>query len=59
MTGGRPVDSTSVVVLQIVRNTFSYGQVGYASAMSWVLFAGILLVTLVQLRLQRRWVTYA
>ena len=59
MTGGGPVDSTSVVVLQIVRNAFSYGQVGYASAMSWVLFAGILLVTLVQLRLQRRWVTYA
>ncbi len=59
MTGGGPVDATSVVVLQIVRNAFSYGQVGYASAMSWVLFAAILLVTLVQLRLQRRWVTYA
>jgi len=59
MTGGGPVDATSVVVLQIVRNAFSYGQVGYASAMSWALFAAILLVTLVQLRLQRRWVTYA
>ena len=59
MTGGGPVDSTSVIVLQIVQNAFSYGRVGYASAMSWVLFAGILAITLIQLRLQRRWVTYA
>jgi multiple sugar transport system permease protein len=59
MTGGGPVDSTSVIVLQIVQNAFSYGRVGYASAMSWVLFAAILLITAVQLRLQRRWVTYA
>jgi multiple sugar transport system permease protein len=59
MTGGGPVDSTSVIVLQIVQNAFSYGRVGYASAMSWVLFGAILLITVVQLQLQRRWVTYA
>lgn len=59
MTGGGPVDSSTVIVLQIVQNAFSYGRVGYASAMSWVLFAAILLITMVQLRLQRRWVTYA
>jgi len=59
MTGGGPVDSTSVIVVQIVKYAFSYGQVGYASAMSWVLFAGIFVITLLQLRLQRRWVTYA
>ncbi len=59
MTGGGPVDSTSVIVLQIVQNAFSYGRVGYASAMSWVLFGAILAITVIQLRLQRRWVTYA
>jgi multiple sugar transport system permease protein len=32
---------------------------GYASAASWVLFVIILSITLVQFRLQRRWVTYA
>jgi multiple sugar transport system permease protein len=31
---------------------------GEASAMSWVLFAIILAFTIVQLRLQRRWVHY-
>jgi multiple sugar transport system permease protein len=59
MTGGGPAGATSVVVEQIVKNAFSYGQMGYASAMSWVLFAVILAITLVQFRLQRRWVNYA
>jgi multiple sugar transport system permease protein len=57
MTGGGPAGASSVVVEQIVRNAFSYNKVGYASAMSWVLFAVILVVTLIQFRLQRRWVT--
>lgn len=59
MTGGGPVDATTVVVVQVVKNAFSYGQVGYAAAMSWLLFAAILLITLVQLQIQRRWVIYA
>ena len=59
MTEGGPAGASSVVVTEIVRNAFSYGQFGYAAAMSWVLFAAILIVTLLQFRLQRRWVTYA
>jgi multiple sugar transport system permease protein len=58
MTGGGPGDATSVVVEQIVKYAFSYGRVGYASAMSIVLFAIVMLVTIVQVRLQKRWVHY-
>ncbi len=58
MTNGGPAGASSVVVEQIVRHAFKYNQMGYASAMSWVLFAVILAVTIVQFRLQRRWVTY-
>lgn len=58
MTGGGPGGASTVVVEQIVRYAFSYGRIGYASAMSIVLFGVILLVTAVQLRLQRRWVHY-
>jgi multiple sugar transport system permease protein len=58
MTGGGPVNSSSVVVQQIVQNAFSYSRMGYAAAMSWVLFAIILVITVVQLRLQKRWVHY-
>ncbi|MBI2776246.1 MAG: sugar ABC transporter permease [Chloroflexi bacterium] len=58
MTDGGPAGASSVVVEQIVRQAFSYNQMGYASAMSWVLFAVILAVTVAQFRLQRRWVNY-
>jgi multiple sugar transport system permease protein len=58
MTGGGPAGASSVVVEQIVRHAFRYNQMGYASAMSWILFAAILLVTVIQFRLQRRWVNY-
>ena len=58
MTGGGPAGSSTVVVEQIVKNTFNYGRAGYASAQSMVLFVIILVVTAVQLRLQKRWVFY-
>ncbi|WP_214110161.1 carbohydrate ABC transporter permease [Acrocarpospora catenulata] len=58
MTGGGPAGSTQVVVEQIYNLTFRYGRAGAASALSWLLFAVVLLVTLVQIRAQRRWVNY-
>jgi multiple sugar transport system permease protein len=59
MTGGGPAGSTTVVVQQVVQNAFDYGRMGYAAAMSWVLFAIIFVVTIAQFRLQKRWVHYA
>lgn len=47
-----------VVVTEVVKNAFSYNRMGYASAMSWVLFALIFVITFIQLRLQKRWVYY-
>lgn len=47
-----------VVVTEVVKNAFSYNRMGYASAMSWVLFIFIFIITFVQLRLQNRWVHY-
>lgn len=58
MTKGGPAGATSVVVSQIVTNAFSYGQMGYAAAMSWLFFMLLLVITIIQFRLQRRWVTY-
>jgi multiple sugar transport system permease protein len=58
MTQGGPAGSTSVVMERIVKNAFSFGRMGYAAAMSWVLFAIILVITMAQFRLQRRWVNY-
>jgi multiple sugar transport system permease protein len=58
MTEGGPEGSTSVILYNIVANSFDYGRMGYASAMSLALFAIILAITLIQLRLQKRWVHY-
>jgi multiple sugar transport system permease protein len=54
MTGGGPAGATSVMVEQIYKNAFSYYKMGYASAISWVLFALIFVVTLAQNVAQRR-----
>lgn len=58
LTEGGPLGSTTVVVERIVTNAFSFGRMGYAAAMSWVLFAFIFGVTLLQTQLQNRWVHY-
>jgi multiple sugar transport system permease protein len=55
MTEGGPAGATSVLVERVVRHAFSYGEMGYAAAISWVLFALVFAVTLAQLLLQRRW----
>ena len=55
MTGGGPAGATTVLVERIVRNAFSFSRMGYASAMSWVLFALIFASTFTLSRLQRRW----
>lgn len=59
MTGGGPEGSSQVVVGRIYDLTFRYGRAGEASALSWILFAVILVITAVQLRGQKRWVTHA
>jgi multiple sugar transport system permease protein len=58
MTGGGPNNSSQVVVQQVYDLTFRYGQAGMASALSWLLFFVILVVTLIQFYGQRRWVNY-
>ena len=59
MTDGGPAGSSTVVMLQIYDMTFRYGEAGKASALSWLLFICILVVTVVQVRGQKRWVHYA
>jgi multiple sugar transport system permease protein len=59
MTGGGPDDASQVVVGRIYDLTFRYGRAGEASALSWLLFALILLITALQIRGQKRWVHHA
>jgi multiple sugar transport system permease protein len=58
MTGGGPVDSTLFYVYYLFNNAFRYFRMGYASAMAWILFLVILVLTLIQIKLAPKWVHY-
>ncbi|WP_233434648.1 carbohydrate ABC transporter permease [Nocardia yamanashiensis] len=56
LTGGNggPETGTYVLGIMLFQNAFRFYEVGYASALAWVIFAILLLLTLIQLRLSRR-----
>src|SRR5439155_366305 len=54
MTQGGPANSTLSVVLLMYEEGFRWWNMGYGAAVAFVLFAIILLLTLVQLRLRAR-----
>jgi multiple sugar transport system permease protein len=60
MTGGQggPADSTLVMVLYIYQQAFKFHNMGYASAIAWVLFIIILLFTMLQFKISGGWVHY-
>jgi len=58
MTGGGPLYSTLTLVLYIYNIAFRNFEMGYASALAYVLFFILLGLTLIQFRLQKRWVHY-
>ena len=54
MTEGGPMDSTNVLVYAIYKNAFEYFNAGKASAIAYVLFFIILLLTLIQWNLRKK-----
>ena len=59
LTQGGPENATLTIVLYLYRVAFQEIDVGYSAALSMVLFAVILVITLIQWKLQYRWVHYA
>lgn len=56
---GGPAYSRYVMALHIYNSAFRYSEMGYASALSWIFLALILVLTLAQFAFQKRWVFYA
>ncbi|MGW5222861.1 carbohydrate ABC transporter permease [Nocardia sp. NPDC004085] len=56
LTGGNggPETGTYLLGIMLFQNAFGFYEVGYASALAWVIFAILFLLTLVQLRMARR-----
>lgn len=54
MTGGGPMQATNVVANYMYQTAFQNLRMGRASAMAWILFVIILILTLIQLRIFRK-----
>jgi multiple sugar transport system permease protein len=55
LTQGGPAGSTSMMAYYIYITAFNFYKFGYASAMAWILFLILLVITLIQWRQQKKW----
>lgn len=55
---GLAMEATQSMVLYFFRNAFSYSKKGYASALAVFLFVIIMLITVIQMKIQKKWVNY-
>lgn len=58
MTNGGPGRATNVLVYHIYNTAFINYEFGYASAISMVLFAIVLTITVIQFKTEKKWVSY-
>lgn len=58
MKSGAGDSAALFYVIYLFRQAFEFLNIGYASAMAWLLFVITLILTLIQLRLSKRWVYY-
>ncbi|GAP12858.1 ABC-type sugar transport system, permease component [Longilinea arvoryzae] len=56
MTGGGPGHATTVIGYYIWQQAFKYLHMGYGAALAYVVFIAILILTLIQWVLRKRWV---
>ena len=58
LTKGGPLGSTYFFAMYIYDNAFKYFDMGYAAAMSWIMFGIVLLLSLLVMRSSAVWVHY-
>lgn len=58
MTGGEPRDLTRFYVLNIYNQAFDYYEMGYASALAWILLVMVLLLTMLVMKGSSKFVYY-
>lgn len=58
MTQGGPDDSTHFYALYLFNRAWRYLDMGYASAMAWILFVIVMALTILIFRTHHRWVHY-
>src|SRR5690554_6782018 len=59
MTNGGPGRATNVLVIHTYNTAFRQFRFGYSSAIAMVLFALVMVITIIQFYMERRWVEYS
>jgi multiple sugar transport system permease protein len=58
MTSGGPANATLFYILYIYRHAFQFFQMGYAAALSLILFVIVMMLTVVVMKTSDKWVQY-
>lgn len=58
LTGGGPGLSTTVLVYYVFQQAFSFNNIGYGSTLALMLLTFVMLLTILQWQLRRKWVFY-
>lgn len=58
LTQGGPANATNTLVMYVYQAGFRFFRMGYASAIAYALFTIVLIFTVIQNRLSKRWVHY-
>jgi multiple sugar transport system permease protein len=58
LTGGGPQESTLFLALYLFFRAWRFLDMGYASALAWIMFALVALITWAVFRTHKRWVHY-
>jgi multiple sugar transport system permease protein len=58
LTGGGPANSTNTIIMYVYQAGFKFFRMGYASALSTILFVIVLIITIIQNWSSRHWVHY-
>jgi ABC-type sugar transport system permease subunit len=58
-TAGGPAYATYFYALHLYQTAFKSFDMGYGSALAWILFVAVLILTLIQVNMSGRWVFYS
>lgn len=58
ITSGGPNNKSNFIVLQLFKEAFTYGRMGRACAIAWVIFLIVVLLTVLNFNLSSKWVYY-
>jgi multiple sugar transport system permease protein len=58
VTGGGPARATYFYALHLYTQAFSSFDLGYGSALAWILFLVVLVLTVANMKLSKKWVHY-